>query len=279
MPSVSFNPFRTIVSVKTFEMQLEAVAEKYSIVPLRDVAERRVRPTGDQFVITFDDGYRDNYELAFPILEKRGLSATFFVVTGSIGMERPLWDWELATRLCAGTDVNEVEMGDVVFHRKTNELCHSFAKRVIKHLRSASLEELEQVLEGLRNRPDHSKGSEPTVCMTWGQVRTLDRKGMEIGAHGVTHRSLSGLAHADAIHEIVESKRAVEENINGPCRHFAFPFGSTQDYNEGLLRAVGETGFQTCMLNVHGYNHILEETSCFKRIIMTEMTDVQHLLG
>jgi peptidoglycan/xylan/chitin deacetylase (PgdA/CDA1 family) len=279
MPTVSFNPLHTIVSVRTFEAQLEAVAERYSILPLRDVIQQKAKPTRDQVVITFDDGYRDNYQFAFPILKKRGIPATFFVVTGAVNTGMPLWDWELVTRLCTSKDINEVELRDVVLRRKTKESCQSFAKRAIEHLKSASLDELQQVQARLRGHSAYVDPSELTSCLTWEELRTMSKSRMEIGAHGVTHRSLPGLAHAEALHEILRSKQTIEENTFEHCRHFAFPFGSRLDYNEALLRTVKEAGFQTCMLNVSGYNNNNGQGFCFKRTKMSEFTDVRHLLG
>lgn len=143
------------------------------------------------------------------------------------------------------------------------------------------INEKEEILNTLREETkgnfffDYGLGR----CMTWEQAREMNRHGMEIGAHSLHHPSLAGIPFKDAMAEIKKSKEAVEKNINNNCLHFAFPFGNRQDYNRQLIDYVLNIGFQSCLLNIRGYNHFEKDKFCFKRIIMSETSNINHILG
>jgi peptidoglycan/xylan/chitin deacetylase (PgdA/CDA1 family) len=274
-----FNPFKSIVSVRAFKTQLERVERSYPIVPLGE-AIRGIEPKikRDKVALTFDDGYEDNYNVVFPILEEKGLKATFFVSTDFIGSGRPQWDWEILTNL-RETNRDKVRVGKVTIAKTSDESSTAFAFRVIEHLKSSNLSSLQQVLEDLREKPPKGLSVESTRCMDWEEVRTLRKAGMEIGAHGVTHRSMARIDPAESFNEIVKSKEVVESKTGNPCEHFAFPFGKRLDYNQQLIDWVRNAGFKSCLLNVHGYNRESDSNFSLRRITMFENTDPRYLLG
>ncbi len=116
-------------------------------------------------------------------------------------------------------------------------------------------------------------------CVTWKEAKEMAENGMEIGSHAVSHRSLTSLSITEAGGEITKSKDEIEKNIGRECMHFAFPFGSAKDYNQDLIGKVKKSGYKSCLLNIHGYNHPNKDRFVFKRIIMDECTNLNHLLG
>jgi len=78
--------------------------------------------------------------------------------------------------------------------------------------------------------------------ISWQQTGEMNEAGFEIGAHGLSHRSLTKIPLRDAIEEIKMSKEAIEQNLGKPCNHFAFPFGSRRDYSQHLIDYVKELG-------------------------------------
>ena len=96
-PEVTFNPLSTIVLYEIFKKQIDAILEKYPIISLSDALKQcnLGKPRNQiQIVLTFDDGYVDNYEIVFPILKKKGISAVFFLTTDYVGKGCPLRDWK-----------------------------------------------------------------------------------------------------------------------------------------------------------------------------------------
>jgi peptidoglycan/xylan/chitin deacetylase (PgdA/CDA1 family) len=284
LPQVGLNPFGTLMSVDTFVRQIEAVARRYPVRLLSEVMTRgpgSFRDGKGCAVLTFDDGYWDNYEIVFPLLKRRGIPATFFVSTDYIGAGGPLWDWELMTLMARCRDLRRVKIGDRVVEQRPAESRGGFALRVFKGLKSAPRGVQAGVLNDLRRHAgDGNAGPAPDDrCMTWEQVRAMRRAGMEIGSHAVSHRSLPRLSPHEALEEIRQSKLRVEQELGDRCLHFAFPFGSRRDYNDALIAAVREAGYATCALNVHGYHHLGDDLFALKRIIMLPSSNPATLLG
>lgn len=107
----------------------------------------------------------------------------------------------------------------------------------------------------------------------------MNEAGIEVGSHGASHRSLASIPFEEAADEIKRSKELIEQGIGSPCRHFAFPFGSRNDYNEKLIDYVREAGFISSLTNIHGYNCLPADPFRLKRIIMEEATSINCLLG
>jgi len=229
LPELALDPLCMVVRAKTFTRQVEELARRFPVISLTDAAGqcRSGRSMSKvQAVLTFDDGYADNFETVFPVLRKKGLVATFFVPTDFLDGNAKFPDGRL-------------------YDRKTGAL------------------------------HNHVKGS----FLNWDEAKAIGRGGMEIGSHGKSHCSLASMPLEAARKEIIESKKAMEANLQRPCDHFAFPFGSRHDYNETLVDCVKGAGYKTCMLNMHGYNRFSGDIFCFRRIIMEETTSISHLFG
>ncbi len=279
VPEVGWNVFATKISERTFRRQLEWIGRHYRVTTLEEAFHGATRVRGDvRAVLTFDDGYQDNYEVAWPILRRLGLPAAFFIATDYVGTDRPLWDWAVAGHLHRQPQVTEVRVDGQVLRQRSRERRDTFIWRVIDGLKSAPRATLDQVLKGFSC--EGARPAEPFErCMRWDQLQALQRAGMEIGAHSGSHRSLCRLAVEDTGDEIARSKATLERALGRPCRSFALPFGSARDYTAATLEAVQAAGFARCLLNVHGYNHVEPAPFALKRIIMTEETPLRWLLG
>lgn len=284
LPYVTSNFLDTIVSEATFIRQLDTLARRYSVVSLEDAIARgesggNLRSV--QVVLTFDDGYWDNYEIVFPILKKKGLRASFFTVTGFISSGKPLWDWELVQLLQRSAHIRRIDVEGEVQEQRSLESRLDFALRVLERLKSVRRDVVFEAIEWLRQHgtDNGSVNSGHDSCMTWEQVRTMSQSGMEIGSHSVTHRSLARIPLEEAIREIKQSKQEIENRTQKECLHFAFPFGSALDYSQTLIDEVKKAGFDTSLLNIHGYNRLPTDRFSLKRIIMTESINPSFLLG
>ncbi len=286
LPEVSLNPFSTVVSFDTFAEQLDAIARKYPVISLGDAMDQcrsEKAKAKVQAVLSFDDGYWDNYEFVFPLLRKKGLTGVFSPVTDYIGKDVPLWEWELVELLGRDKTVRSVTVGDRAISARPLEPWRFFAVRIFGAMKSQDPKTRQRDLDSLKERVHDSgarvESSGRRGSMTWDEVRRMIDCGMEIGAHGMTHRSLGQIPPAEASQEILGSKEAIERALGRPCRHFTFPFGSGTDFNEALVDYAREVGFRSCASNVRGYNHIEKGTFCLFRVIMEESTSLDHLLG
>lgn len=150
---------------------------------------RRGEDVSGHLVITFDDGYRDNLEIAAAELERRRLPACFFIATEFIGSTRvPFWDAEL----------------------------------------------------GIQSR-----------WMSWDDVRSLNARGFEIGAHTMNHVDLGVIQGDEAAREIVGSRVRLERELGEPTSLFSYPFGRADQITPANRDAVRDAGF-TCCLSAYG---------------------------
>src|SRR5438132_9371928 len=152
------HPFFEPVHPALFEQQMQFLSRCYRVMPLLEIVKRNV--CGDvpdrAVAITFDDGYRDNYEYAFPILKKFGLPATIFVATGAIDTGEPLWHDRIfdAFRYTRREHVSLRHIGLRDFSLETDQLRrHSLAvvltraKELYGHSRCKFVEEVEKALK------------------------------------------------------------------------------------------------------------------------------------
>lgn len=281
LPEPSFNPFRTIISVGTFENQLEKLTATYEVSGLGAAIESERHSKSIRVAITFDDGCEDNYQFALPILKKRGLSATFCVVTNFVEKQQPLWDWEIMCRLYHEPDIH-VKIGSSELFRMSNESPSAFALRVIETLKQSLISDLEHAVASTATQSTNREVDKLLVAarsMSWDKVRILKENGMEIAAHSASHRSLARLPFAEGVMEIRQSKQQIENHLQEPCLHFAFPFGTVRDHTPELINTVKECGFRTCLLARHDLNVMSQDIFGLNRIDMYENTDLRYLLS
>ena len=123
------------VSPKKFDAQMEYLKKKgYEIITFKDIAEGTVKDGRKKVIITFDDGYKNNYTEAFPILKKYGFRAVFYVVSGALG-EKNLWhnpETEAPLEMMSADEIKEMAAagmeigGHTVSHK--NLLCAEAAE-------------------------------------------------------------------------------------------------------------------------------------------------------
>jgi peptidoglycan/xylan/chitin deacetylase (PgdA/CDA1 family) len=286
VPETGFNPFSTKISVESFRRQIAYVKAHFPVISLGDLIRQYKHGIFEapvQIVITFDDGYRDNYCCALPILKEFKVSATFFLVTDYIDTERSLWDYELTLILqSARGPVEEIEFPHIgLIGYCADKFEQNVLIRFNEALKCLPRHAREEVLHTLKQET----GSNPELqseldrCMTWEEVKEIHNAGMEIGAHSCSHSSLARIPLGEAIREIEESKTTIEERLVQPCISFAFPFGSERDFDDTLIKQVENSGFECCALNVDGYNYIDNSRFRLRRVIVTNSTDLSRTIG
>src|SRR5256886_4335763 len=247
-----------------FEQHMRFLSRCYRVMPLMELVERNRR--GDiphrAVAITFDDGYRDNYEYAFPILKKYGIPATIFVATGSIDTGEPLWHDRIfdSFRYTRREHVSLRHIGLRDFSLETDQLRrHSLAlvltraKELYGHSRCKFVEEVEKALKP--NLPASLKHR----MLTWQQIREMHQNGIVFGSHTVTHPVLSRIPRDEVVKELSESKRQLSEHLNTTVCAFAYPNGHSADYNDEVKTVLKETGY-LCAVNCEsGFNHVFSD--------------------
>jgi len=227
----------------TLERHIQELRREFELVSLREWVEHREQ--GRQLppkacALTFDDGWADNYEYAFPVLRALSAPATVFAVAAKIGTDFKFWPNIVGTLLGSGQQAALAAhplLSDSLTGTGGNADQVQIAQ-VISRLKVHSDLQLHAALEQIEWRKYLAPRASSDL-MDWQQMREMRASGLvEIGSHTCTHSRLTRLtSQAELQHEIVESKHILESRLGSPIDLFCFPDG---DYNAQALSLVRE---------------------------------------
>ena len=207
------------------ERQLRLVAMAFPVVPLEELAAGRKNGRA-RVALTFDDGLRNNVEVAYPILQKLGLSATFFVCPGLIDGDEWLWNHEARQRLLT---LDTGRLGDLAASVGAPANVEGFVEWM-KDLDIASRRKVEAEIRRATPRfaPSGEQRHEFDLA-SWQQLKTLDPRVVTIGSHTMTHPILTSLTDAQTDAEMRESRFALEKRLEREVSLFCYPNGNLND--------------------------------------------------
>jgi peptidoglycan/xylan/chitin deacetylase (PgdA/CDA1 family) len=252
--SIADNPYDDGVysaTAKAFREQVLFLRRHFDLPPL----ERVVAAAADGFefrrptaLITFDDGYRDNYELAYPVLRDCGVPAVFFIPTGYVDHPRiPWWD-RIAYAIKHSTA--ETLVLDIPA-RTTWDLRSLPRPRVVKAVLDVFKQNAgrgeDEFIAHLEERagialPDGMAARRWN--MTWDEIREVASGGISIGSHTHTHGILAGMDEAAQLRELQTSKSVLEREIGRPVTTVAYPVGIRAAFNDTTKRAARRAGYR-----------------------------------
>ncbi len=209
-----------------------------------DEALRRLPIADEKYfvVLTFDDGYRDNYTRVLPVLTKFGVPFTVFVCSAMIERKFDYW-WGGLIDLFKSRDEIDLEPMGTRFRLRNSrdrELALQKATKWVEgNIASRSIE----LLPTFRRYGISPADLLDQDAMTEREVRTLSQNDLvTIGGHGFTHRPLASLSESEALHDIVANREHLERVTGREIAHFAYPFGDRAACNAReaiLVRRVG----------------------------------------
>jgi peptidoglycan/xylan/chitin deacetylase (PgdA/CDA1 family) len=236
------------VSAAEFEWQLKIIKQHFNPVDFltlsKMIYENKVIPA-NTIVITIDDGYRNFYQVAYPLLKQYKIPATLFVTTGFVSGKLWLWPdqlkWILSqvaiepiTINCHG--VKFALIGDTTSDWQTlNDLCLEMTDE-FKHEFIFKLAELLKIT--ITNKAPAQYESS-----TWKELAEMQSNGIEIGGHTVSHPSLGQVTLDNAEQEIADCLATINEKLGEQERTFCYPNGQPSDYNENIKVIVAKSGF------------------------------------
>jgi peptidoglycan/xylan/chitin deacetylase (PgdA/CDA1 family)/CelD/BcsL family acetyltransferase involved in cellulose biosynthesis len=251
-------PLYTSMDPGLFEAQMRFLRGQYRVVSLDTIYRELLsgESKGPGVAVTFDDGYRDLFTNAFPMLQKYEIPATIFVIAGAVETGQVAWYDRVFLALKAAPD----EKLDLILDRPRRFLLSSTSSR---------LQAAREIISLLRKLPDARRKEccielEKQVTLpedqlanrmlTWEQIRLMHQAGIAIGSHTMTHPVVSQLSYDDLTRELSESKRMLEGKIEGPVQDFAFPFGHPADCGDAAAGVLAGCGYRSAATTVLGVN-------------------------
>lgn len=248
-------------SASAFAEQLDYLSSHYRVVPLTQMVDElnseqpAVSTRKGPAAITIDDGYRDAFEIAYPLLRRRNLPATLYVVSEFVNHR--VWIWtDKARYLCANAQPQrttlqvggrnlQIEIGDQASRRRE-------ALRLNDLLKTLGDDDKDEALRSAAKALDVQIPELPPEAfksVTWEQAKELDRNHIEIGSHTMTHPILTNITEHQLHHELLGSRMELEEALHRPVEHFCYPNG---DQNRRVHAEVARVGYRVAVTTISG---------------------------
>ena len=249
-----------LTSAAMFEQHLDLIGRHFRFATLDEIGEciASGAPRNQQLAaVTFDDGYRDNYEIAFPILKRKGIPAAVFVVTDLVG--QPRWQthdklFHLITKAFAAWSDPRRELsallraldlpaGHLLRARSATSTPLMAVSALLPELSVSNVRRIMAALESSTGNGFHDL----PLSLTWPMIQEMHRAGIIIGSHTRRHVSLPAEAADTVVAELEGSKRAIEEQVGATVRHFAYPGGQFTPRDVDALERTGyRFGYTAC---------------------------------
>ena len=266
----SQDPFTEPISPQLFEAHIRYLVRNYKVASMGEIMRHLAEGDSPEALvgITFDDGYADNYWHAFPILQRYGVPATIFLTTGGLDTGELLWFETLADAVRkTSKEFIDLEM-DIPrrFWMRTQAERIDSNGRIFGLLRTMANSErtfwLPRILEDLGAGKEAARRND---MLSWDQVRLMSAKGIDFGGHTVTHPFLSKLTPAEAVWEVSECRRRIEEEVQKPAEFFAYPNGREEDIGAANKDVLRDAGYRAAVTTIWGMNDEFTDRMELKR--------------
>lgn len=254
-----------------FDRILAEIKSRYEIVPLESLFDKSgnlIVSEEVKFAITFDDGYRDNYEQAFPMLKNHNAPATIYLSYGHMENELSFWYEKLTSGLQSTKQsyVDLEDLGSEKFSLETQEDRELATFRLNFWLKTYTDKERKVLLEAILERLQVDESSiVVSPMLTWGMVKEMQNNNINFGSHTISHPILSREDRKSIEKEVVESRRLLEKKTDLAFEGFAYPNGTIDDYNETVLE-FARTTYQHSCTTTPGINYAGQDPHQLKRI-------------
>jgi peptidoglycan/xylan/chitin deacetylase (PgdA/CDA1 family) len=221
---------------------------------LVDFVARKRGPGRLSVLVTFDDGYRDNYALAYPILKKHDIPAVFFLPSKMID-DRAMGWWDLSAFILKHTKKPKVDLLG-----KTFALPHERDRAIAFFHKTMQLEKYETTKDLVADTAAQCEVELPArdarerELMSWAEVKEVADGGITISSHTHTHRVLATLDPASQKEELALSKAMLEEKIGRRVRSIAYPVGGYSHFTDETRKLARDVGYSLGYSFCTGFN-------------------------
>jgi len=254
-----FDPDVADVTPPQFRRQMALVKRHFSVIGVDELLAglEGARLPPNPCLITFDDGYRSNLDVALPVLRDLGLKAVFFIATSFVGERRLYW-WDRIAYVVATTRRERLELG---YPRPMTVRLDDPARAratLVKQIKDEPGLDLGRYLDeltaaaGVAWSRDIERGLADELIMTWDEVRRMRDAGMDIESHTRGHRVLQTLDEPGLRDELDGARVDLARELGRPSRVIAYPVGRSIAPYPQVRAAVAAAGYRCGLTNASG---------------------------
>lgn len=257
------------VTPSSLDMQISEISRFFEIVSLDKVLENK--PGKRLCAITFDDGWRDNYDVAYPVLKKYSAPATIFIPPNMIGKAKQYWFDEISL-LSSKATKNGIAGGFISYFRtfihewSPDKLDTATTCDLIAKMKNLPANELEGIV-GEAYAKLSLKRSDERTTLSWDEIYEMGENGITFGPHGLNHYILPRINSETKSNEIYDSFRILKDKKVALSPFFSYPNG---DWDVESLKLVKEAGYMGAVTTRLGTNTSSTDPFLMNRIGLHE---------
>jgi peptidoglycan/xylan/chitin deacetylase (PgdA/CDA1 family) len=263
-------PYYSNFSPEAFEAQIRFLRKHYRLLSMDDVCREldEKRDASQAVAITFDDGYSDLYTHAFPILRRYGVPATVYLTAEAIESGEISWYDRIFVAAMATRRRNLTIGGDQprTLELSSRESRIHAAIEIVRTLRGYSNHARIAACKALEEEAGAPAAEQSNSMLSWTQIREMQKAGISFGAHTMTHPVVGRLSESEYQHELVASRDILEDRLQMPVEHFAYPFGTASDIDDHTPSLMSNFGYRSSVSMIWGVNTPATDRYLLRRI-------------
>jgi peptidoglycan/xylan/chitin deacetylase (PgdA/CDA1 family) len=246
-------------TAEQFDWELRYLKSRFNCVAFEEALAMMTgkAPVRSSLLITFDDGYLDNYQTAFPLLRTHGLQATFFLPTDFITTQRlPWWDTIAYIVKHSRKDSFKIQYPRPAEFKVDRKRPSATVFEVLRFCSENSTTDYAPLIDELETACDCARpsGSIERCFLNWDEAREMQAAGMTFGSHTHMHEVLSGLTPERQYSELAESRAILERELGRPVDVLAYPVGRPYTFNHETQAALDRAGYRAAFSFYGGAN-------------------------
>jgi len=267
----NYDPLPLTINENIFENIVRELKKGQKIISIDEINnnyDEALEKNGIKFVLTFDDGYKDNYTNAFPVLKKYSVPATIYLSIEHVDGKRIFWYEKLAHAILFSKsdviDITDLGVPHLVLGGTKQRL--NVLNTLNDKLKDLQDENRNIIVDSILERSGSKNTFKSSEMLDWDMIRKMSESHINFGSHTLTHPILSRESPDRISHEISLSKQIIENRLNSSVSTFAYPNGTETDFNNVVVKEVIKAGYCNACTTIEGINTNINNRFLLKRI-------------
>lgn len=279
-----FDPNIFSCTAEQFEQHIKFYKAEFTVISVDELIIKMNSndPMDKKYaVITFDDGYIDNYSIAFPILKKHNCTAAFYIATGYVNSPQIPW-WDEIAWIIRHCNKKSIQLSN--WPKPIDISTGTIIEKIRAILREFKLDESRSMadkiteLETICQCQFNEQIKETQLFINWQQIKEMSENGMHIGSHSMSHNILSHLSVQEQTLELQQSKIELEQQLNEKITSLAYPVGNSTSFSEDTMNVAKEAGYELAFSFIPGIIRSFQENKYnLKRLPVNDNCNIAQL--